>query len=198
MHSLFNNCSIDLSKLTIKEFQKGAIIHQEGDKCHCLNLVIEGKISISTLTYFDNEYEIIEIGKNGLFGENLLFTDDYYLGDVICIENTKLIQISKNELLDLFKNQKILENYLLILSNKSKTAMNKLKILSQKTIRDKIMFYIINNIKSSNNKTIKISSKESLANYLNIPRPSLSRELIALKNEKIIDYDKHTITYLRW
>ncbi len=47
----------------------------------------------------------------------------------------------------------------------SKSVMklqDKVKILSQKTIREKILFYIKNEIKRTKNKTIKINSKEEL------------------------------------
>ena len=80
----------------------------------------------------------------------------------------------------------------------SKSVMKlqgKVKILSQKTIREKILFYIKNEIKRTKNKTIKINSKEELAKILNIPRPSLSRELILLKEDGYIFYDRDTITY---
>jgi Mn-dependent DtxR family transcriptional regulator len=40
---------------------------------------------------------------------------------------------------------------------------------------------------------IPILSKEDLAMKLNIPRPSLSRELIKLKEQGIIDYNKNYI-----
>ena len=80
----------------------------------------------------------------------------------------------------------------------SKSVMKlqgKVKILSQKTIREKILFYIKNEIKRTKNKTIKINSKEELAKILNIPRPSLSRDLILLKEDGYIFYDRDTITY---
>ena len=72
---------------------------------------------------------------------------------------------------------------------------DKIKILTQKTNREKILFYIKNEIKRTKNKTIKINSKEELAKILNIPRPSLSRELILLKEDGYIFYDRDTITY---
>ena len=45
-------------------------------------------------------------------------------------------------------------------------------------------------------KTIYYSSKEKLALYLNIPRPSLSRELANMAKDNIIKYDRKSITLL--
>ena len=55
------------------------------------------------------------------------------------------------------------------------------------------MFFLISKSKQINSKAIPINSKESLSKYLNIERPSLSRELAKLKKEELIDYDRHFI-----
>ena len=59
------------------------------------------------------------------------------------------------------------------------------------------LFYLNENYQKNNDKTIYIDSKENLAKYLNIPRPSLSRELINMRNEDIISFDRHKIIYKR-
>ena len=39
-------------------------------------------------------------------------------------------------------------------------------------------------------------TKEELASMMSLNRPSLSRELMRMKREGLIDYDKNSITYL--
>ena len=68
-----------------------------------------------------------------------------------------------------------------------------MKLASQKSLRDKILFYLANYAKENNTKIIPIKSKELLANILNVPRPSLSRELINLKKDGIIEFDRTKI-----
>ena len=55
------------------------------------------------------------------------------------------------------------------------------------------MFYLLSEQKRLNSNIIPINGKEQLAKYLNIPRPSLSRELINLKEKGIIDFDRYQI-----
>ena len=55
------------------------------------------------------------------------------------------------------------------------------------------MFYLKTKQKQLNTNKIPIQNKETLAKLLNIPRPSLSRELINLKNKGIIKYNKYII-----
>ena len=70
---------------------------------------------------------------------------------------------------------------------------NRLKVLSQKSIREKILFYLEQKTEHKHTNKIYIHSKKELAEYLNIPRPSLSRELIKLQEENIISFNKHYI-----
>ena len=70
---------------------------------------------------------------------------------------------------------------------------SRLKVLSQKEIRDKILFILYDNLKQNKNNVYFIESKEKLSRFINVTRPSLSRELINMKNEGIIDFGKHYI-----
>ena len=104
--------------------------------------------------------------------------------------------IPKDLLIELFSNKTFLINYLSIISEKNTKLRERLKLLSQKSISDRIMFYLINEYKRIGNKKIPITSKEDLAIKLNIPRPSLSRELIRLKDEGLINYNRYFITLM--
>ncbi|MCR5462575.1 MAG: Crp/Fnr family transcriptional regulator, partial [bacterium] len=109
-------------------------------------------------------------------------------------KDTTLCIIPKDNWLKLLENKIILKNYLEIISTKVFKIQSKVKILSQKSIREKILFYLFSESKRINKKKIPIKSKESLSLYLNVPRPSLSRELIKLKSENVIDYNRYSIT----
>ena len=179
----------------IKNYKKETLIFNEKEECKYLALILEGEVHISTLTYNDKEYTISVLNKNDTFGEFLLFSNNtQYLGDIIASSNTKIAFIDKSNLLELLQDKVILENYLKLLSKKSMANQEKIKIYSQKNIEDRILFYLFEESKKKNSKIIKIKSKENLALLLNIPRPSLSRSLIKLKNESLIEYDKHSIT----
>lgn len=195
MRNLFESVHNYENYLIYREYNKGQLLFNEGDICEYVGIILEGSISISTLTYGNREQEINHLYKNDLFGENLLFSNDKkYLGDIIAEEKTKIALISKENFLILLSNKTILNNYLEINATMVLKMQQKAKLLSQKNIKDKILFYLTEEVKRTNNKRIIIKSKEELAKYLNIPRPSLSRELISLKSDNIINYDKNSIT----
>lgn len=198
-HPLFENVIKDYSNLfIIKTFNKNDMIFNEGDECKYLSLVLKGSVLINTYTFFEEEYNIITINENDLFGEFLLFhSNPFFLGDVSAFKSTELALITKDKLLNILQSDKtFLNNYLSIMSNKSIAFQQKIKILSQKSIKDKILFFLSETSKRTKSKTIKIKSKKQLALFLNIPRPSLSRELIILKDLGLIDYSKDYIKLL--
>ena len=197
MHQLFNNATIDYSSyLKIKTFKKDDIVFNEGDKCTSIGLVISGALQISTITILENEYSISTIMANDIFASTLLFSSNpTYLGSGRCLKETKIAFITKDNFLSLLqKDLNILNNFLSFLANKRLLVQERLKILCQKSIREKILFLLKSRMDSS--KTIYISSKEKLALYLNIPRPSLSRELSNMQNDNLIKYDKKRIILL--
>lgn len=197
MKNIFEGVKDYESLINIKNYSKGEHIFLEGKKCENVCIVNQGMVSIITPTYNGDSIEINHLKKNELFGDSLIMANDNrYLGDVVSLDNTTLIIIDKNNWFKLLENKIFLKNYLEIVSNKVIKIQSRVKVLSQKSIREKIMFYLFTETKRLNNKEIIIRSKEELALYLNIPRPSLSRELISLKNEGIIDYSKHIIKLL--
>jgi CRP-like cAMP-binding protein len=77
-----------------------------------------------------------------------------------------------------------------ILSNKALMLNKKIEHLSAKSIRGKISSYLLEEYGQNNETAFRMSMKRhELADYLGIPRPSLSREMITMKKEGIIDYN---------
>ena len=195
-HPLFNNINHNIipKHLNIISYPKDTLLFSEGEECKFLGVILSGEVKISTLTSKDNEYTISILKDNDIFGENLLFNqNNLFLGDGIVTKDAKIIFIEKDILLELLKNTTFMCNFLNIITQKNMEVRGRLKLLSQKTIEERIMFYLISEVKKEGTKKIKIKSKEDLAHTLNIPRPSLSRELIKLKEKGVIDYDKHFI-----
>lgn len=182
----------------IKEYKKGDIIFNENDECTKIGYIMEGSITIKTITYFNNEFEINNINEGDFYGSYLLFSDsNKYLGTAVAMKKTIVLEFTKNKLLKAFENKIFLEKYLSILSSTSLRIQEKVKILSQGSIRDKIIFLLNNNYKKTKNLTLYFKTKEKLALYLCIPRPSLSRELINLQREGLIRFDNKSITLIK-
>jgi CRP-like cAMP-binding protein len=195
---LLKNTNLDLRKIDIASFPKGYTVEQEGNLSNYIGIVLSGSITIESYSLAGHTFIIRTLSEGMMFGDVLIFGTHSlaYPGTLIAREHTLIAKIS-NALFKqwLTQDQVLLNNYLTLLSDKTYQLNEKNKLLSQDTLRDKIFYYLYAKQKEQGSNTIKLNqSKEELASTLFVRRPSLSRELIKMKHEGLIDYDRSTIT----
>lgn len=201
--TLFNSFTLeDLDRLfsiipcRLEKYCKGDVILAEEDTCNTLNLILEGTIEIQKMDSSGKVLSIAEFIEGDIFGEMLIFADKN-ASPINAISKTKstVLHISKNSVISLCQsNESFLSEYLRIISNKAMILNLKLKEVTLKTIRQKICEFITKQYKEQNSLKVKLNmTKKEWADKIGVQRPSLSRELIKMKDEGIIDYDKDVI-----
>ena len=190
------NFSYDLVKHKIKEYKRGEIIKNEGTICEEVGLILSGSVSISNVTLNNEEFLIDNLNIGDFFGENLIFLDNnLYPGNIIASQSSQIIFFSKENFIKFLSlDNKFQFYYLNYISRKFMSIQKRIKILSQPRIKDKFLYYIQNEMLSANKDYVIIKSITSLAAYLNVPRPSLSRTISDLIDEEIII--KHKKIYM--
>ena len=192
------NISKDI-KYYIKTYNNGEIIAHEDDECRSLSLVLSGVVEIQRL-YLNGKYIVLNrLNEGDVFGEALVFSKARtYPATVISLNESKVLFIDKSDILKILtKEEKVLENFISLLSNKVFILNSKIKSISFKSVRQKVIGYILNEVKEQKSNSIMLkNTKEEIAALLAIPRPSLSRELINLRNLGYIKFDRKKITVL--
>ena len=187
-----------LTKDIIKEFSlkccypKNTLIYHENDLCDRIGYVVEGNLELIHFTVNGEERLLAELKQGDIFGDFLINSENpYYPGNLVSISDSSICFLEKNKLERLIKtNDDFRHIYLKQLSDKALKLNQHNKLLMQKSLRDKLLMYINNLSLSQNTKLVAISNKQALANYLNVTRQSLFRELKAMKKENIIDFNK--------
>ncbi len=187
------------TKYHINKYDKGEIIAHEEEECSTIGLILEGTIELQRI-YPSGKYIVLnKLTLGDVFGEAIIFSkQENYPATVIALNQCSILYIDKVDMLELFSREKrILENFLELLSNKVLMLNSKIKNISFKNIRHRVINYILEAMKLQKNSIIKLKeSKESIAAALGIPRPSLSRELINLRDMGYIDFDRSNIKIL--
>lgn len=184
---------------SINSFSKGEIIALEGSNCSSIGIVLNGSVEVQKIYASGKTMTISKLNEGHIFGEVILFSNrNTYPATIASPENSKIMFISKDNMLKLCSiNSRFLNNFMTLLSNKILMLNNKLRNISYKTIRQKIASYILEEYEMQQKLNITLScTKKEMAEQLGIPRPSLSRELISMKEEGIIDFVKNTINIL--
>ena len=81
---------------------------------------------------------------------------------------------------------------------KNTELMERIEIISRKTIKEKILVYLKSQTMQSDSKYITIPfGRIELAQYLCVNRSALTRELAQMKKDGIIDFEKNTFRILK-
>jgi CRP-like cAMP-binding protein len=182
-----------------RSFTRDEVVAIEEDVCSALGLVARGSIHIQRL-FASGKIVTIETFQSGeCFGEALVFAGTgRYPATLVAREDTTVIYIPRAEILELCQRYpRFLANFLRSLSNKVLLLNQKIKSLSFGSLRQKVAHYLIQEQRKQGSPRLHLSnSRSELADALGIPRPSLSRELIAMKEAGWIDFEQREIQIL--
>ena len=114
------------------------------------------------------------------------------------LSESSIFFIDKEDVLKLCSTEeKILENFISLLSDKVFILNSKIKSISFKSIRQRVINFILDEVREQKNKNIILkNTKEEIAASLGIPRPSLSRELIYLRDNGYINFSRRSISVI--
>ena len=194
--NIFDNLSLDekemfLSSLNpvIRKYHKGDTIFYEGDECDYLAYVEEGRITAKQ-AFSDGHDSIVKIiNKNEYIGINLMYSSSpKYKASFYADCDVTISMYGFNDLLMLMKTSTtFLKNFLRAISDSAISLSDHIKLLTHKTIRGKICYFLYNEYLKTGKLSFKIeTTKTDLAALLNIERPSLSYEIKKLQDEGII------------
>lgn len=190
-----------LNKVTyrIEKYKKSQVIAIEGDDCNSLGIILKGKIEIQKIFPSGQVTTINNFKEGNIFGESLVFSDKHtYPATITAIENAEIMFIERENIVKLsMLNSRILTNFVTVLSRRILMLNERISNLSQDSIRKKISSYLLSEYNKQKTTTIVLPyTRKKMAELLNVPRPSLSRELINMKEEGIIDFNKNEIHIL--
>lgn len=184
----------------IKKYEKGSFVFEEDDVPGRLYVLIYGLVEVSKLTFSGKKILITTIENPGdMFAEVYMFMGkSKYDMSAQTGEESLILSISSEFFENISYNtnalaaEKIRKNLMSIFAMKAYNLSGKVRLLGCGSIREKISLYLIEN-QTPSGEIAKNPSREELADYLNVTRPSLSRELGNMEKEGIIRLDGRKI-----
>lgn len=187
---------LNMSNYIIKKYPKGNMVVIEGGNFEELGILLEGLLEVQTLYPSGKLLTFAQLKPVETFGEAIIFSKmNKFPATIVAIKDSKIMFINKEDLISCLTNcHKFMENFLKLLSNKLLMLNKKVKMLSLESIRKKIGNFLREEYKKQGSNIIKVSlSRKEIAEHMGIQRPSLSRELIKMRKEGIIEFDKKVI-----
>lgn len=155
-------------------------------------IILKGSIEITRIDVEGNKRLIDSYETNSLFC-SLSYSFKNEETEITTKEETKIIIIDFNSIMNMNENKlsiynTFLKNLTIILSKIIVKSNERIEVLSNKSIRDKLLDYFKIQSKKNNSKVIYLPvSYTELADYLAVNRSALSREIKNLKDDGLIE-----------
>ncbi|MST81615.1 Crp/Fnr family transcriptional regulator [Bilifractor porci] len=198
---------------TVRAFGRGERVFSESDRPDKIRILLSGEVTVAKDTPGGKRSVLAVIDRPGdMFGEIYAFRNlDSYGMYAECTESSRILSLDicvlqipvreevgrKQEFRDMRDMEtalKISSSLLQIFAEKAFQMNRRLRILGGTSIREKVARYLLDRQKSGNR--VAVMSREDLADYLNVTRPSLSREISAMIHDGILAACGHDLVIL--
>lgn len=189
--------------IQVKKYKSDDFIFLLGDQVDVIGIVLEGTLEIIKENLIGNRHIIASLGPSNMFGEGIVCTKER-ISPVSVLTKTEatvmLIPyqkvITSCEKTCSFHIQ-LIHNMMLLLGEKNYVLNHKIDLLMIKGMKEKLATFLLYEAKRKGSNRFDIDfNRNELAEYLNVSRPSMSRELAAMKENGIIDYHMNSFHIL--
>lgn len=190
--------ALEFLKAHEEHFKKNEMILHAGNRTQELGLILNGSVFLERNDLWGNRSILTSLEAHQFFAEVFaMVPNTKILVDVTAAEDTDILFLKINCLLE--ENSypkaivnKLTQNLLRISMNMNLRLTTRNFHTSPKTIRDRILSFLNTYAIETGEKYFDIPyDRQALADYLNVDRSALSKELSAMRKEGLIDYQKN-------
>ena len=185
-------------KISGRTYSPGETIFFEGDLIDKFCIVNKGSVR-SEKTYLNGEVHIVDIFDEGtVFGLAVAASRSRVTAlDYISNEETTVVFVSMHSIQKSKFAEGMLKSLTYMLADDNIKRSNKIEILAERGLRDRVLVYLhILQAKSGTDTVTIRMSREQLAQYLCVNRSALSNELSKMKRDGVIDFKGSRFTIL--
>lgn len=177
---------------SIKAYKKNKVLFRQGDLCDALYILITGSVKTEMITENGNLLGVEIINAPRPLAPAFIFSNNNrFPVDVTAIEDVEVMRIPKNEVMRLMNDYPdFMQEFLKHSANRTQFLINRLQLLSIKTIKGKIAHFLLEQV-SAENVNFKINRNQTeLAEFFGVARPSLARSISEMIIEGVLSVNK--------
>ncbi len=179
----------------VRSFQAEDYVFFAGDEINYVGIVLSGIIEIMKENLAGNKHIVAFLGPADLFGEGIVCTMRRVSPVTVRVkESAKVMFIPYERVIKSCGNScdfhiSLIQNMMVVLGEKNVNLNRKLELLTLKGMREKLASYLMNESAERGTSMFQIMlNRTELADYLNVSRTSMCRELARMKEEGLIDF----------
>ena len=188
-----------------KSSQKDEYVKHTGDTADFIGIILSGEIHILQDDYDGNRSITASIPVGSMFGEAFACAGIRHLPvDIMAVDNCIILYLDSQTLLNSCDgcldngcsyHHILIRNLLGIVAHKNISLNQKLRCISHKTTKEKLLAYLSQQAKQHNSKDFTINfNRQELADYLGVERSAMSAEISRLVKSGLIDTHRSHFT----
>lgn len=178
----------------VKRYNEGEYIFLAGDVINHIGIILSGRAQILKESLAGNKHIIAILEPSDMFAEGIVCTASRMSPVTVqATEPVKVLFIPYERIIKSCGRTcgfhfTLIQNMMVILGEKNVILNWKLELLTLKGMREKLASYLLKVSLENGSNTFQIPlSRTELADFLNVSRTSMCRELSRMKDEGLID-----------
>ncbi|MDR3765560.1 MAG: Crp/Fnr family transcriptional regulator, partial [Butyricicoccus sp.] len=173
---------------------KGDPVFLEGEPAQLVGVVLSGGVQVVQDDYYGNRSVLSILQPGDSFGEAFSCAQLHHMpASVLAVKDSEVLLLNCRRILTLCSHtchfhSLLIENMLQGLAQKNLAFTQKIRYMSQKTTKDKLLAYLSDQAKQQGSAEFVIPcDRQTLADYLGVERTAMSAELGKLKKSGQLD-----------
>lgn len=179
----------------VRSFRSEDYIFLSGDEINYVGIVLTGIVEVMKENLAGNKHIVAFLEPADMFAEGIVCTVTRISPVTVRVkEDAKVLFVPYERVIKSCGNScafhiSLIQNMMVVLGEKNVKLNRKLELLTLKGMREKIASFLINEARERGSSMFQIMlNRTELADYLNVSRTSMCRELARMKDEELIDF----------
>ncbi len=179
----------------VRSYQEEDYIFLAGDEINTVGIVLSGVVEVMKENLAGNKHILAFLGPADMFAEGIVCTVRRISPVTVRVkEDARILFIPYERIIKSCGNScefhiSLIQNMMVVLGEKNVNLNRKLELLTLKGMREKIALFLLNEAGERGSSMFQILlNRTELADYLNVSRTSMCRELARMKEEGLIDF----------
>ncbi len=181
-------------QLRTKTFSRHEIIFHAGSRIHEVGVVLRGSVHIENLDLWGTKTILSSIPAGQVFAETYAFCGDAMLVDAVAAEDCEVLFVNAAAFSggSSAGQDKLLHNLLAVSMRKNLSLSQRIFCTTPKTVRGRLLTYFSAQTAACGRLEFDIPfNRQQLADYLNLDRSALSKELCRMRDEGLLQFEKN-------
>ena len=182
--------------LRTKSYPRHAVIFHAGAQVHALGVVLRGTVHIENLDLWGSKSILSSISAGQAFAETYAFCGEALMVDAVAAEHCEILFLHTAALTDAriepALKDKLLRRLLAVSMRKNLSLSQRIFCTTPKTVRGRLLTYFSAQAARCGRMAFEVPfNRQQMADYLNLDRSALSKELCKMRDEGLLTFEKN-------